>query len=145
MTPRNRVAVSVEADDRTALYPHGNFLSHVMVLGVPATNDDDESEIRLEAVFTFNDQQVDPLITVMGLDDARALSRALLEGVYQGRTQHVLTQSAKIAVIFNPNGFVLRFGEERDGVELFIAAPAIIRLAQGIARVSDRLLAPAPH
>lgn len=145
MTQRSRVAVNVETDDRTALYPHGNFLSHILVLGDLPTRDGDEADVRLEAVFMFNEQRADPLIAVLALDDALALSRAMLEAVFQGRTQHVLSSTAKIAVIFNPNGFVVRFGEEREGVELFIASPAILRLAQGLARIADRLEAPAPH
>lgn len=145
VTPRPRVAVNVEADDRTVLFPSGNFLSHILVSGDASRVDGEDVQIRLDAVFSFNEQRTDSLIAALEFDDALALARALLDAVFQGRTQHILTQTATIAVVFNPNGFVLRFGEERAAIELFIASPAIVRLAQGILRMTDRLQAPAPH
>lgn len=132
---RARVVYNVEMDDRTVLFPCGNFLSHVAV-------SEERGEVKLEAVFHFNEQRADTVFAVIDVDDARDLARGCLEAVFQGRTQHVLSDRAKIAVIFNPNGFVLRFGEERALKELFIASPAIIRLAQGIMRIADRIDAP---
>ncbi|HRQ83321.1 MAG TPA: hypothetical protein PKZ97_19575 [Azospirillaceae bacterium] len=132
---RQRVVYNVEMDDRTVLFPCGNFLSHVAV-------SEERGEVKLEAVFHFNEQRADTVFAIIDVDDARDLARGCLEAVFQGRTQHVLSNRAKIAVVFNPNGFVLRFGEERALKELFIASPAIIRLAQGIMRIADRIDAP---
>lgn len=140
-----RIAVNVEMDDRTVLFPGGNFLTHVMVSTDPGLPEPESQKIRLEAVFLFNEQRTEPLFAALDIDDAEELGRALLEAVFQGRTQHILSETAKIAVVFNPNGFVVRFGEERAAKELFIASPAIIRLAQGILRITDRMSAPAPH
>lgn len=137
---RLRHVVNVEVDDRTVLFPNGNFLTHIAVSGAA-----DGLAVRLDAVFMFNEQRSEPQIAVLGLDDARDFARACLEAVFQGRTQHVLSDVAKVAVIFNPNGFVVKFGEERALRELFIASPAIIRLAQGVMRIVDNLDAPAPH
>lgn len=141
---RPRHVVNVEVDDRTVLFPNGNFLTHIAVSGA-ADRDAGNLEVRLDAVFMFNEQRTEPQIAVLGVDDARDFARACLEAVFQGRTQHVLSDAAKVAVIFNPNGFVVKFGEERALRELFIASPAIIRLAQGVMRVVDNLDAPAPH
>lgn len=132
---RQRVVYNVEMDDRTVLFPCGNFLSHVAV-------SEERGEVKLEAVFHFNEQRADTVFAIIDVDDARDLARGCLEAVFQGRTQHVLSNRAKIAVVFNPNGFVLRFGEERALKELFVASPAIIRLAQGIMRIADRIDAP---
>lgn len=151
---RPRHVVNVEVDDRTVLFPNGNFLTHIAVssatdqgaTGRGATGRGaDGLAVRLDAVFMFNEQRSEPQIAVLELDDARDFARACLEAVFQGRTQHVLSDAAKVAVIFNPNGFVVKFGEERALRELFIASPAIIRLAQGVMRIVDNLDAPAPH
>lgn len=135
---RSRVVCNVETDDRTVLFPYGNFLSHITV-------SEEQGRVKLEAAFHFNEQRADTLIARLETEDAFDLARACLEAVFQGRTQHVLSDAAKIAVLFNPNGFVVKFGEGRTMKELFIASPAIVRLAQGIMRTTDRLAAPATN
>jgi hypothetical protein len=136
---RARLVVNVEMDDRTVLFPDGKFLTHVAIA------EDAGGGIRLDAVFLFNESRTEATIAAVEPEDARELGRALLEAVFQGRTQHVLSETARIAVVFNPNGFVLRFGEERALRELFIASPAIVRLAQGVLRMVDRVCALPPH
>ena len=136
---RARLVINVEADDRTVLFPDGKFLSHL------AVHEAEGGDIRLEGVFHFNEARTDPVLAALDVEDAREFGRAILDAVFQGRTQHVLSDTAKIAVIFNPNGFVLKFGEERALKELFIASPAIVRLAQGLLRMVDRLSALSPH
>lgn len=131
--PRSRHVVNVEADDRTVLFPAGKFLSHV---SVQMTDDD---RLRLEAVFHFNEEREDTEIAVLEPQEAFDLGRALLDAVFQGRTQHVLSERAKIAVLFNPNGFLVTFGAGAALKELYIASPAIVRLSQGVLRVVDRL------
>lgn len=135
---RGRIVVNVEVDDRTVLFPDGKFLSHIAVHEQP------DGCLRLEAAFHFNESRADPQLCVLDVEDARDLGRAILEAVFQGRTQHMLSATARIAVIFNPNGFLVKFGEHRPK-ELFIASPAIVRLAQGLLRVVDRLSVPASH
>lgn len=136
---RARLVVNVEMDDRTVLFPDGKFLTHVAIA------EDAGGGIRLDGVFLFNESRTEATIASVEPEDARELGRALLEAVFQGRTQHVLSETARIAVVFNPNGFVLRFGEERALRELFIASPAIVRLAQGVLRMVDRVCALPPH
>lgn len=140
---RPRLVINVEMDDRTVLFPDGKFLSHLALHESDAGKDGEA--VRLEGVFHFNEERSDPVLAVLEVEDAREFGRALLDAVFQGRTQHMLSETAKIAVIFNPNGFVLKFGEERALKELFIASPAIVRLAQGVLRMVDRLSAPSPH
>lgn len=132
---RSKLVINIEMDDRTVLFPDGKFLSHISI------HEMDGEHLRLDAVFHFNESRREPEIATLPVEEARDLGRALLEAVYQGRTQHVLSESTKIAVVFNPNGFVLRFGEEPALTELFIASPAIVRLSQGVLRMVDRLSA----
>jgi len=132
---RSKLVINIEMDDRTVLFPDGKFLSHISI------HEMDGERLRLDAVFHFNESRQEPEIAILPVEEAQDLGRALLEAVYQGRTQHVLSESTKIAVVFNPNGFVLRFGEEPALRELFIASPAIVRLSQGVLRMVDRLSA----
>lgn len=142
MSPKSRLVINVEVDDRTVLFPDGKFLSHIALSEEDAAGD---GAVRLEGVFLFNESRLGPEIATLPVEDARELARSILDAVFQGRTQHVLSETAKVAVVFNPNGFVLRFGEGDALRELFIGSPAIIRLAQGILRMADRLSALPAH
>lgn len=136
---RSRLVINVEMDDRTVLFPDGKFLSHL------AIHETENAAVRVEGIFHFNEERTDPALATLMVEEARDLGRAILDAVFQGRTQHVLSETAKIAVIFNPNGFVLKFGEESALKELFIASPAIVRLAQGLLRMVDRVSAMPRH
>ncbi|MFN3076512.1 MAG: hypothetical protein ABT940_06475 [Alphaproteobacteria bacterium] len=134
-----RLTVNVEMDDRTALFPDGKFLTHISITENPV------DMIRLEALFHFNETRLDPLIALLAVEDAKEFGRSIMDSVFQGRTQHVLSDHAKIGIVFNPNGFVIKFGDGRSMKELFIASPTILRLAQGILRIVDNTLAVPPH
>jgi len=142
MSAKSRLVINVEVDDRTVLFPDGKFLSHIALSEEDMAGD---GAVRLEGVFLFNESRLGPEVATLPVEDARELGRSILDAVFQGRTQHVLSETAKVAVVFNPNGFVLRFGEGDALRELFIGSPAIIRLAQGILRMADRLSALPPH
>lgn len=142
MSAKSRLVINVEVDDRTVLFPDGKFLSHIALSEEDAAGD---GAVRLEGVFLFNESRLGPEIATLPVEDARELARSVLDAVFQGRTQHVLSETAKVAVVFNPNGFVLRFGEGDALRELFIGSPAVIRLAQGILRMADRLSAMPAH
>lgn len=124
--------VNVEVDDRTVLFPAGKFLSLILVKTA-------EDEIHLDAVFVFNEERTDSLISALTKDDAFRLARAIMDAVFQGRTQSVVTGGERIGVVFQANGFVILFGNHEHACELFITSPAIIRLAHGLLRVVDRM------
>lgn len=143
MSARSKLVINIEVDDRTVLFPDGKFLSHIALHDSEMPGGSDA--VRLEGVFLFNESRLEPGIACLDVADARELARSILDAVFQGRTQHVLSEAAKVAVIFNPNGFVLRFGEGAALRDLFIGSPAIVRLAQGILRMADRLSALPAH
>ncbi|WP_372400555.1 hypothetical protein ABMY26_36025 (plasmid) [Azospirillum sp. HJ39] len=152
MFAKSKLVINIEVDDRTVLFPDGKFLSHIALHegvlheeALPDAGRQESDALRLEGVYLFNESRLAPEISCLAIDDARELARSILDAVFQGRTQHVLSDSAKVAVIFNPNGFVLRFGEGNALRELFIGSPAIVRLAQGILRMVDRLSALPAH
>lgn len=142
MSAKSKLVINVEVDDRTVLFPDGKFLSHIALHNETNSN---EELLRLEGVFLFNESRLEPEIVSLPVEDAREFGRSILDAVFQGRTQHVLSECSKIAVVFNPNGFVLRFGEGNALRELFIGSPAIVRLAQGVLRMADRMSALHPH
>ena len=132
-TERSPLSVNIETDDRTVLFPAGKFLTHISVQSQPP------DMVRLDAIFSFNEASVPCEIVVLSVDNARAFARAILDAVYQGRSQHVINETARVMLVFNPNGFVITFGNGRDAVDLYMASPAIVRLSQALLRVVDRL------
>lgn len=132
-TQRTLSTIAVEADDRTVLFPAGKFLTHISVLEL------DGGQIRYEAVFVFNESQDGTEIAVLSTDNAFAFGRAIIDAIYQGRSQHVIADDAKIAVTFNANGFLITFGTGPSAKELFMASPAILRLAHATLKLVDRV------
>jgi hypothetical protein len=133
MTDRNLLHVNLETDDRTVLFPAGKYLTHIVV------HPRAEDRVQLEAAFTFNEAREPAEIVELSLADTFAFARAILDSVYQGRTQHMLTEEMKIAIVFNANGFLITFGTGGAAKELFITSAPILRLAQALLRVADRM------
>lgn len=129
---RPRLAINVEMDDRSVLFPDGEFLSHI------SAHETNRAGVRLETLFRANKEWADPTLDTLAVEDAREFGRAILGAVLQGRTQHVLSETPKIALLFNSNGFVLKFEEERALRDLFIASPDAVRLTQGVRGMLDR-------
>jgi len=127
------LTVNIETDDRSVLFPAGKFVTHISVQTQSA------ELLRLDAIFSFNEAGAPCEIAVLDCENARAFARAILDGVFQGRSQHVINDKVRIMLVFNPNGFVVTFGNGKDAADLYIASPAILRLAQALLRVADRL------
>ncbi len=137
---KERLAIVVELDDRSFLFPAGVGVTHLNVNSLP------NRRIAIEAVPSFNAARHDPRLAVLSLDDGSEFARKCIDSYYQGRTQHVLSEAIKIAVIFNPNGFLIQFQREGDeALELFITAGSLMRLAQGLLRVLDDIAPVAAH
>jgi hypothetical protein len=130
---RPPLAVNIETDDRTVLFPAGKFVTHISV------QSQGTDSVRLDAIYSFNQAGEACEIHVLSVDNARAFARAILDSVFQGRSQHVINESARVMIVFNPNGFVISFGNGANAVDLYIASPAILRLSQALLRVADRL------
>jgi len=136
---RAPLAVNIETDDRTVLFPAGKFVTHISVQSQGA------EAVRLDAIFSFNQAGQPCEIAVLDVDNARAFARAILDAVFQGRSQHVINENARVMLVFNPNGFVISFGNGAAAIDLYIASPAILRLAQALLRVADRLTPAQSH
>lgn len=128
---KSRLTMNVELDDRSYLFPDGKLVSHI---GISA---DERSRITFDAVFVFNQSKIDPRFLVLELEDARDLARKIVDAFFQGKTHHVLTDTAKVAIVFNPNGFLIQLGDVKHPIELFIGASSIMRFVHGLLRVID--------
>lgn len=128
---RERLAIVVELDDRSFLFPAGIGVSHLNLSSVSGRR------VSIEAVPSFNTARHDPRLALLSFEDARDFARKIIDAYYQGRTQHALSEAIKIAILFNPNGFLVQFSSDRETADLFVTSGALMRLAQGLLRVLD--------
>ena len=136
--------VRVDLNERCFLFPEGKGVSHVIVGPAPLSDpltagmgSESAPTIELRAVFSFNQSKTDGTIDHFSLDDARALARTMIEGVYQARTQTVFLDGRTLGLVCNVNGFVLT-GHDH-AYDLFIAGQLIVTLANALLRVADSL------
>ena len=128
---KERLSIVVELDDRSFLFPAGIGVSHLNLSSASGRG------VSIEAVASFNTARHDPRLALLSYEDAREFARKIVDAYYQGRTQHALSEAIKIAIVFNPNGFLLQFSGDRENADLFVTSGAIMRLAQGLLRVLD--------
>lgn len=136
---KERLAIVVELDDRAFLFPAGIGISHLNLASLSGRR------IAIEAVPGFNAARHDPRVATLSFEDAHDLARKIIDAFYQGRTQHVLSEAIKVAIIFNPNGFLVQFQRDNETLDLFVTAGALMRLAQGLLRVLDDIAPVAAH
>lgn len=126
-----RLAINVEMDDRSFLFPDGKLLSHLRV------SHDGRGEVHVDAVFVFNETKVDPHLWSIPLEEAREFGRKLIDSAYQAKSNHVLSDTTRVAIIVNTNGFLIQYGDLKEPVELFFGPSVIWRLVHAILRVVD--------
>jgi hypothetical protein len=126
--------VKVDLDERAFLFPSGKSLTQVLFLS-------DGNRIYLEATYPFNQSRTPPRLLTLDIDDAKELSRRLIEAVYCARTQLVATAGVRITINVVANGYHLQVGDMNHATELFLSAGCIWRFCQGLLRVVD-LIAP---
>lgn len=126
-------AVAIELDERCYLFPNAKPLTHLKLLaGNPGY-------ITVEALLSFNRAMTDTRIAVLSLEDAGQLARKLVDAYFQGKTQHALSDRAKVAIVFNANGFLVSFEVQGRLAELFISPPALQRFTRGLMQLLDAL------
>ncbi len=132
-------SVTIELDDRSFLFPQHKPVSHLKVQVTP------DGEIELSVVYEFNATKHDSRLCTLNSDDCRQFSRKLIDGYYQGRTQNVLSDTAKIGIVFNPNGFVVMFQQPGPQLDLFIGPTSLLRLTRGLLKLLDQVMPVAAH
>ena len=73
------------------------------------------------------------------------LVTVLVAALYQGRTQNVLSNTAKIGIVFNPNGFLIMFQQPGPQSDLFISPSSLLRLTRGLLKLLDKIQPVAAH
>ena len=124
----------VDLDDRCFAFPQNLQPTHLRLRGMGTDS------IQIAAVFDQNTRRTDPEIDTLTLDDAYLLCRKLVDAYYQGSTQHVLTETTRIAIVFNPQGFLVRFRDRPDEREVFLSPLAFLRSIRGLQRVLDAMM-----
>jgi hypothetical protein len=123
--------IKVDLDERAFLFP---YPKQVTQLQVQAFKPD---RIRIEAVFAFNETRANNELLELGLDDARDLSRRLVETVYRAQSSLVVSKENSIAINVVANGYIFQFGDMTTPRELFLSTGCIWRVCNAIARATD--------
>lgn len=132
-------SVTIELDDRSFLFPQHKPVSHLKVQVTP------DGDIELSVVYEFNAAKHDSLLCTLNCEDCRQFSRKLIDGYYQGRTQNVLSDTAKIGIVFNPNGFLVMLQQPGPQLDLFISPSSLLRLTRGLLKLLDKVMPVAAH
>ncbi len=132
-------SVTIELDDRSFLFPQHKPVSHLKVQVTP------DGDIELSVVYEFNASKHDSRLCTLNTEDSRQFSRKLIDGYYQGRTQNVLSDTAKIGIVFNPNGFLVMFQQPGPQLDLFISPSSLLRLTRGLLKLLDKVMPVAAH
>ena len=132
-------SVTIELDDRSFLFPQHKPVSHLKVQATP------DGEIEFSVIYEFNQSKHDSQLCVLNTDDCQQFARSLIDGYYQGRTQNVLSNTAKIGIVFNPNGFLIMFQQPGPQSDLFISPSSLLRLTRGLLKLLDKIQPVAAH
>ena len=95
--------------------------------------------------YEFNVSKHDSRLCTLNHDDCQQFSRKLIDGYYQGRTQNVLSDTTKIGIVFNPNGFLIMFQLPGPQLDLFISPSSLLRLTRGLLKLLDKVAPVAAH
>ena len=129
MNPRRHL-VEIDLDDRAFLFPSGKPMTR-LILGAEGRT------IDIDGIFPFNEARTRARVLSLDIADAKDLARRLIEGVYQARTQHVVSDGVRIAIIVLTNGYQLQIGDMNRSVDVFLSFGCIWRVSQGLLRAVD--------
>lgn len=127
-----RHTVEVDLDDRAFLFPAGKPMVRLIYGAEGRTVD-------IDASFPFNEARTPARIITLDVTDAKDLARRLIDAVYQARTQHVISDSARIAINVLTNGYHLQIGDLNHSTDLFLGTGCIWRVCQGLLRAVDHI------
>lgn len=133
--PNNRpgLEIQIAMDERAFVFPDGKAVTHLLL------SSEGRDVIHLDAVFGFNETCLPPRILTLGLEDARDFARKLVEGVYQARTQHVISDTARVTINVVTNGYLIQFGGPSGSTDLFVGTGVIWKICHALLRMVDSL------
>jgi hypothetical protein len=127
-----RHSVEVDLDERAYLFPAGKPMTRLIFAAEGRT-------IEIDGIFPFNESRTPARIAALDISDARELGRRLVDAVYQARTQHLISDSARIAITVLANGYHVQFGDLNHSIDIFLGLGCIWRVCQGLLRAVDKI------
>lgn len=123
--------IKVDLDERAYLFPAGRQVLQLQFLAFRP------HMVRIEAVYAFNQSKVSPELLALPVEDARELSRKLVESVYRAQSSQVATRDTSLTLTVVANGYILEFGPRENPSELMLSTGCIWRVCNGLARIVD--------
>lgn len=123
--------IKVDLDERAYVFPAGRHLLQLQFLVFRP------HILRIEAVYSFNESKASPELLELSADDARALSRRLVESVYRAQSSQVVSRDTSLSLTVVANGYVLEFGPRENPTELMLSTGCIWRVCNALARAVD--------
>lgn len=127
-----RRTVEIDLDERAYLFPSGKPVTR-LVLGAEGRT------IDIDGLFPFNEARTRTRILSLDISDAKDLARRLVDAVYQARTQHVVSDGVRIAIVVLTNGYQVQIGDVNRSTDLFLSFGCIWRVCQGLLRAVDHI------
>lgn len=123
--------IKVDLDDRAFLFPSGKLVAQLhLIVHKP-------HKIRFEAHYAFNQSRASPELFELSAEDARELSRKLVETVYRAQSCQIISRETNLGVTVVANGYILQFGPLENTKELMLSTTCIWRVCGSIARAVD--------
>lgn len=123
----------VDLDERAYVFPAGRHVQQLQFLAFKP------HMLRVEAVYSFNESKASPELLELSADDARALSRRLVESVYRAHSSQIVSRDTSLSLTVVANGYILEFGRRENPTELMLSTACIWRVCNGLARAVDVL------
>lgn len=123
--------VKVDLDERAYVFPAGRQLLQLHFLAYRP------HMIAIEAVYAFNESKASPQLIELPLDDARQLSRKLVESVYRAQASQVISRDTTLTLTTVANGYIIELGSHECPKTLMLSTGCIWRVCNGLARIVD--------
>lgn len=125
--------LKVDLDERAYVFPSGRHVQQLQFLVFKP------HMLRIEAAYSFNESKASPELLELSAEDARALSRRMVESVYRAQSSQIVSRDTSLSLTVVANGYILEFGPRESPVELMLSTGCIWRVANGLARAVDIL------
>lgn len=133
--PQHRAApdaiIKVDLDDRAYVFPGSKLVTQLHVLAYRP------HKIRFEAHYAFNESKASPELFELSFDDARELSRRMIEAVYRAQSTQIISRETSLVLSVVTNGYILQFGTLEAPKEIMLSTGCIWRVCGAIARAVD--------
>jgi hypothetical protein len=131
--------IRVDLDDRAYLFPAGRQVTQLQFMAYKP------HMIRVEAVYAFNESRANPELFALPIEDARDLSRKLVDTVYRAQSSQIVSRETSLSVTVVANGYVLEFGARENPSVLMLSTGCIWRVCNGLTRAVDMISPIAAH